>query len=82
MEVTGCHLLDEAEKNQKFPNTGLHGAMPGWDNNQQNEYQFRFIDIDLYNIFLVGIMIQLNHNWLIWTEVLIMQDLDFNFQFK
>ena len=38
MEVTGCHLLDEAEKNKKFPNTGLHGAMPGWDNNQQNEY--------------------------------------------
>nr|POF10436.1 isoform 2 of g-box-binding factor 1 [Quercus suber] len=25
-------------QNQTLPNIGLHGAMPGWDNNQQNKY--------------------------------------------
>ncbi|KAK9993462.1 hypothetical protein SO802_023165 [Lithocarpus litseifolius] len=37
----------EQVQNQNFLNIGLHGAMPGWDNNQQKKYYFKIIDIDL-----------------------------------
>ena len=32
------HPQEQRVQNQNFLNTGLHGAIPGWNNNQQKKY--------------------------------------------